>query len=399
MKILQINIRVNKGSVSRITEQIGLKVIERGWESYIAYGRPSNPSQSHLIHIGSSIGVKWHYMMSQLTGRHGLFSTKATKEFVKMIGEIKPDVIHLQNIHGYYLNYKVLFEYLNSTDIPVVWTLHDCWGFTGHCSHFVTAGCERWKIECHDCPLKLSYPSSLLFDRSREDYQLKKELFTGNRNITLVPVSYWLEGLVKESFLQCYNTHVIQNGVDLKVFYPRGYHCGEKFRIVGVASVWNKDKGLIDYFRLREQLDKTIFEITLVGLNENQIQELPDGINGVKRTDTIDILAEYYSNADVVTSLSSAETFGMTPVEGMACGTPAIVYNNTAQPELIDKSCGLVVPSGDIEALKEAVYEIRRKGKAFYSKACVERARSMFNKEEKFNEYIELYKELCKQKK
>ena len=191
MKVLQINIRVNKGSVSRITEQIGIEVLNQGWESYIAYGRPSNPSMSQLIQIGSYRGVKFHYLMSQLTGKHGHFSTSATKRLVKRIKGIGPDIIHLQNIHGYFLNYKVLFEYLNTTNIPVVWTLHDCWAFTGHCCYFDSVDCEKWKQGCYNCPLKKSYPRSFVFDWSKEEYELKKRLFTQNKNIHFVPVSHW----------------------------------------------------------------------------------------------------------------------------------------------------------------------------------------------------------------
>lgn len=425
MKILQINIRVNKGSVSRITEQIGMKVLEQGWESYIAFGRPSNPSRSQLIQIGSYGDVKLHYVLSQVTGRHGLFSAKATRNLVERIKEIKPDIIHLQNIHGYYINYKVLFEYLNTVDIPIVWTLHDCWSFTGHCSHFVEVGCVLWKTECHNCPLKKAYPRSLFFDFSKKDYALKKRLFASNKNLHLVPVSHWLEGVVRQSFLKGKDIRVIHNGIDLKVFHPYQHQpdtktkilsvsdvCNEgdalgdhtalynhlqgggKFLIVGVATVWSDSKGLKDYISLSRMLGED-FQIALIGVSEIIQKQLPPNIIGLPKTERVEQLAFIYNIADVTVSLSYAESLGMTPIESMACGTPVIVYDNTAQPELVDNQCGIIVPTGDLECLKDALLEIKRKGKKFYSESCVNRAVKLFNKEERYNDYIALYRELC----
>lgn len=396
-KILQINIRINKGSVSRITEQIGLKVLEQGWESYIAYGRPSNPSKSKLIPIGSYSGVKWHYLMSTLIGRHGLYSTKATKELVEKIKKIAPDIIHLQNIHGYYINYRVLFEYLNATDIPIVWTLHDCWSFTGHCSHFVSVNCDRWKNGCHDCPLKHDYPRSLCFDFSKKDYELKKELFAGNKNLHLVPVSHWLEGLVKQSYFKDHDIRVIHNGIDLNVFYPRQHKGTKNTKILGVAGVWGQGKGLYDFFTLRDRLPKDKFDITLIGLTTEQMAEIPDGIIGVQRTDSVDQLAEYYSDADIFVNLTYADTFPTVNLESLACGTPIITYRTGGSPETIDESTGIVIEQGDIDALVEAVYVYRHLiplKREEQRKACRKRAEEYYEKGRCFEEYIALYKSL-----
>lgn len=396
-KILQINIRVNKGSVSRITEQIGVKVLEQGWESYVAYGRPSNPSKSHMIPIGSYNSVKLHYLMSNLTGRHGLFSTRATKQLVEKIIDLKPDIIHLQNIHGYYINYRILFEYLNSTDIPVVWTLHDCWSFTGHCSHFVSANCDRWKNGCHDCPLKHDYPRSLFFDFSKKDYELKKKLFAGNKNLHLVPVSHWLEGLVKQSYFKDHDIRVIHNGIDLSVFYPRQHKGTNKTKILGVAGVWGRGKGLYDFFTLRERLPKDKFDITLIGLTAEQIAEIPDGIKGVQRTDSVEQLAEYYSDADIFVNLTYADTFPTVNLESLACGTPIITYRTGGSPETIDESTGIVIEQGDIDALVEAVNVYRHLiplEREEQRKTCRKRAEEYYEKGKCFEEYIALYKTL-----
>lgn len=397
MKILQINIRVNKGSVSRITEMIGLKILEQGWESYIAYGRPSNPSKSHLIRIGKDWDVKYHYIMSQLTGKHGLYSTHATKQLVEKIKEIQPDIIHLQNIHGYYINYKVLFEYLNRTSIPIVWTLHDCWSFTGHCSHFVSVGCDRWKMECHDCPLKKAYPRSLFFDYSKKDFALKKKLFASNKNLHLVPVSHWLEGVVRQSFLKDKDIRVIHNGIDLNIFHPYQHQVNSKTKIISVASVWNDGKGLGDFFKLRGMLDENQFEITLVGLNDVQMGKLPQGIIGVKRTDTVESLAKYYSEADVFVNLTYADTFPTVNLEALACGTPVITYRTGGSPEIVDEKTGIVVEQGNLNELVGAIKTIslltpELKGKM--GQDCRFRAEKNYEKNKCFSEYIALYNSL-----
>lgn len=402
MRILQINIRVNKGSVSRITEQIGMKVLEQGWESYIAYGRPSNPSMSQLIQIGSYNEVKYHYIMSQLTGRHGLFSTKATQSFVEIIKEIKPDIIHLQNLHGYYINYEVLFKYLNSTDIPVVWTLHDCWSFTGHCSHFVEAGCVLWKTMCHDCPLKKAYPRSLFFDYSKKDYALKKRLFSSNNNLHLVPVSHWLEGMLRQSFLKDKDIRVIHNGIDLKAFHPYPHHPNNCIKILGVASTWSKGKGLKDFLELRDKLDNNQYELTLVGLNDEQLQKLPKGIIGVKRTDTIESLARYYSEADVFLNLTYADTLPTVNMEALACGTPVITYNTGGSPEIINDETGIVVEQGDMTALVNAIKTITESPKVIRDKQriiCRKLAEECYDRDVCFDNYINLYKKICGSKK
>lgn len=395
--LLQINVVCNSRSTGRIAEQIGLLACQKGWRSCIATGgRYSRVSQLEKIEIGGWWDERCHAVESRLLDNHGLASRRATRRLVERIKELNPAVIHLHNIHGYYLNYKILFEYLNCSNIPVVWTLHDCWSFTGHCAYFDSVNCGRWKTKCHDCPLKKDYPRSLFLDRSQRNYELKKRLFGENKNLHLVPVSQWLAGLVKESFLKNADIQVINNGVDLSVFTPRERKDVGKFRILGVATSWDARKGLKDFYQLREHLDPLRYEITLVGLKAEQIQELPLGIQGVERTSSMDELAQFYSDADVLLSLSSAETFGLTPVEAFACGTPAIVYNNTAQPELVTPETGLIVETGDISGLIQAIESIRAKGKSFYTQACRKRAEEFYNKDERFMDYISLYGSLLK---
>ena len=401
-KLLQINSVVNSGSTGRIAEEIGQTAIAAGWESYIAYGRNDGQSESHLIHIGNDRDIKLHGLQTRLLDRHGLGSKGATIDFIKKLEYIKPDIIHLHNIHGYYINIEILFNYLIKVEIPVVWTFHDCWPITGHCSHFTYVGCDKWKTQCFECPQKRGYPASYFIDRSKKNYILKKELFNSLSNLTLVPVSQWLSGVLKESFLQNYPIRVINNGINTEVFKPslssdfrNKYGLEDKFIMIGVATSWGERKGLKDYIELSKILESE-FQIVLVGLNKKQIEQLPNNILGIERTDNVGELADIYSSADLVLNLSYEETFGLTTVEGFVCGTPGIVYNATASPELIDVSTGIVVEQGNINKLTEAIYSIKKKGKEYYSEACVNRAYRLYKKEDRYKEYIDLYESLLK---
>ncbi|MBO5706068.1 MAG: glycosyltransferase [Bacteroidaceae bacterium] len=395
-KLLQINVTANWGSTGKISEQIGVLAQAQGWDSYIAYGRHANPSNLNTIKIGNQIDVYEHYAESRFGDREGLASRDATRVFLKHVEKIKPDIIHLHNIHDHYLNYKLLFNYIVAKDIPVVWTQHDCWAFTGHCSYYDYIGCKKWKKECNNCPLV----NCLSVDRSRQNFLLKKELFNSLRSLTIVPVSNWLANQINESFLNHHRVVVIKNGVDLSVFKENctdvhkqyGIKKGSKI-LLGVASAWSNRKGLEDYIELSKVLSSS-YQIVLVGLNKKQLSLLPSKIIGVERTNNIQELVNLYSSADIVLNLSYEETFGLTTVEGFACGTPSIVYNKTASPELISSDTGVVVEAGDFCGLAYAIDVICSKGKKFYSKACRERAEQLYNKNHRFQDYINLYSEI-----
>lgn len=400
--LLQINSALNSGSTGRITEQIGLLAQAQGWNVYIAHGaRYMNKSALQTIQVVSEKEEKLHALKSMAFDAHGLGSANATKRLVERIKEIKPDIIHLHNIHGYYLNYKVLFEYLATIDTPVVWTLHDCWTMTGHCAHFDAAGCDKWKTGCNNCPLKGEYPNSILLDRSVRNYALKKRLFSSLKNVTIVPVSNWLGSIVKESYLGNYTVNVINNGVDLEIFKPLDANklrnklgIGNKSVLLGVATAWSIKKGLNDYIELSKRIPAH-YQIILVGVDKKTKEAIPSNIIAIERTNSQHELVEMYSLANIVLNLSYEETFGLTTVEGFACGTPGIVYNRTASPELITPETGFILEeTGNIETLIGTIEAIRKKGKAHYSTACRERAVKFYNKDDKFQEYIDLYNSL-----
>lgn len=407
-KLLQINLCSNILSTGKITEDIGELAIEDGWESYVAYGMTKcNPSKSKTIKIGGN-SVFWPYIETLLLDNHSLgFTCRiATKKFINEIERINPDVIHLHTIHCYYLNLKILFKYLSDKGIPVVWTLHDCWAFTGHCAYFDAIGCDKWKTFCFSCPQKKKYPKSFFIDRSSKNFIEKKDLFNSIKNLTVVSVSEWLKNIVSQSFLQNKPSKLILNGIEPSLFkynavgaqrFRDKMGLKSKFLMIGVASSWTSRKGLADYCELSFLLDENS-QIILVGLDSQQQQMLPSNIIAINKTINIQELVDIYSAADVVLNLSVEETFGMTTIEGFACGAPGIVYNKTASPELITPDTGFVVESGDMKQLIAALSIIRSNGRNYYSSACRKRVEIYYDKNKNFLQYIALYNELISHK-
>lgn len=403
-KLFQIALESNKGSVGRIAEQIGETVMEAGWASYVTFARESNPSTSEVIRIGTKWDVYRHGIETRIFDNHCFSSKSATKELVKTIKEIKPDVIHMHHLHGYYINIEILFDYLKESGVPLVWTFHDCWSFTGHCSHFEFVGCDKWKTQCYDCEQKHEYPKSLVFDRSRQNYIDKKRIFNSVNNMTIVAVSEWMAGKVKESFLSGYPCTVIKNGIDLGVFYPKDsrasvagqYGLQDKFIILGVATTWDKKKGFYEFIKLAGLIDNGKYAIVLVGLGESEIKVLPDNIIGIRRTENVGQLADLYSAADVFINPTFEDSYPTTNLEALACGTPAITYRTGGSVESISEGTGFVVEQGDMAGLMDAIEEIINKGKEFYKDNCRESAIKNFDKKIKFQDYLKLYNEILK---
>ena len=396
-KLLQINITANWGSHGKIAEGIGNIAISHGWDSYIAYGRWFNPSKSHLFHIGSMLDERIHGVMSRLFDIHGLMSKYATKQLITYIEKINPDIIHLHNIHGYYLNYPILFKFLAKTNKPIVWTLHDCWAFTGHCAHYMYIGCDNWKSHCYKCPQIHAYPKSVLFDNSKKNFDLKKKFFLMPQHLVLVPVSKWLENDVKQSFLNKHKIAQIYNGIDTQVFAPSTtcdvftkYKIQHGKRIIlGVASNWYR-KGLNDFFQLSELIDNQ-YIIFLVGLNQKDINSLPQNIIGIRRTQNVQELVELYSAATVFFNPTWEDNFPTTNLEALACGTPVITYNTGGSPEALEEGTGYVIEKGDVKSSLENIIEITKNGKAHYTDICRNSVLKRFNKDERYNEYFDLY--------
>lgn len=395
--LLQINSTLNLGSTGRIAEQIALLAESKGWNCYIAHGaRYVNPSQIKSFQIGTKFGNIIHAIMGEYLGMHGFGSTLATYRLIQWITRIRPDVIHLHNLHGYYLNIAVLFKYLAKANIPIVWTLHDCWSFTGHCTHFESNGCYKWKTECGDCPLLMLQYKSRLIDRTTRNFRIKKKLYSNVDKLTIVPVSNWLGALLKDSILNRHKIMVIRNGVDLELFKPveskireqLGISRGRKM-ILGVVDAGFKGKK--EFIMLAKY---TNYQIVLVGVKNAWKKDLPHNIICIPRTNSQKELAEYYSAADVFVNPTQDDTFPTTNIEAIACGTPVVTYNAGGSPEILDKNTGIVVERNDINALHLAIESILKNGKGMYLEACRNRAVQYFDKNIRFQNYIELYSEL-----
>ena len=385
MKVLQINSVCGIGSTGKICTDIARTLIDSGHQCKIAYGRGTVPDKYKdiAVRIGSDFGIKMSAIHTRFTGKHGFSGKSATSKFVKWAGCYNPDVIHLHNIHGYYINIQILFDYLRQAQKPVVWTLHDCWPFTGHCAYFDMCGCSKWVSQCENCPQINTYPKSL-FDASSKNFELKKHLFAGIKNMTIVTPSNWLANLVKQSFLGCYDVKVINNGIDTSVFKPtegnfrKAYGLQNKKIILGVASTWDKRKGLDDFIKLASLIDDN-YVIVLVGLNAKQVGTLPENILGITRTQSATELAHVYTTADVLVNPTYEDNYPTVNIEAQCCGTPVITYNTGGSVESVTDDC--IVNRGDVHQIYEKIK----------SAPIAVRQDVLLDKKDMANRYLQLY--------
>ena len=397
--LLQINITSNWGSTGKIMEQIGLCAQSHGWKSYVTYGRKAyhNPSKNNVIRIGTTFDAYEHYAENLFLDNEGLASRHATKRFLKKVDEIQPDIVHLHNIHDHYLNYPMLFRYLAEKKIPVVWTQHDQWATTGHC-YYNLVGCERWKEECHDCPLSKWY----CLDRSRRNFRLKKQMLADIPSLTIIPVSEWLGDNIRQSHLKDRDIQVIHNGIDIKTFSPQPKNAHERYGInkqkkiiLGVAALWDARKGLDDFYELANRLSADDYAIVIVGQRTEDIMSLENACQMVfvDRTQNALELAQLYSSASVFVNPTYQDNYPTTNLEAIACGTPVITYRTGGSPEAVDENTGLVVEQGDIDGLISAIKHL---GCGDYKEVCRKRAEEHFDKDKCFEKYIDLYNDLNK---
>lgn len=404
-RLLQINpvIRTNT-STGRIMQEIGELAMANGWESYVAYsgGRDGvKPCKSKLMPVGRKLDVAFHGILTRLFDMHGLGSRLATRKLIKDIKRISPNVIQIHNIHGYFLNYKVLFDYLAKAGMPVVWTVHDCWLFTGHCYHYASVGCNKWQSHCHDCPQKYAFPASFWLDRSKKNFEDKKAAFTSVPNMTIVTVSEWMKNEMSRSFLKDCRYQVIHNGIDLNVFdvqpddkvVREKYGLGDKHIILGLASIWSKEKGWDDFMEMSKMLNENEV-IVMVGVTEEQQKRLPENVLGIRRTENVRQLAELYSAAVAFVNPTWQDNYPTVNLEAIACGTPVVTYRTGGSIEAVTEKTGYVVEQGDVKGLLEAVRKIERKENLEYKADCRAHALANFRKEDRYADYLKLYEDL-----
>ena len=386
MKLVQINSVYNTGSTGRIVAGIAAAAKKRGWLNQIYYGRPSSAPSTDSVRIESDFGNYAHGLYSYLLDGQGLGSRRATSKLINEIAQTRPDAILLHNLHGYYLNYAMLFNFLNSIDVPIFWTWHDCWPVTGHCAHFVRFNCLKWKGTCNKCPMTSYYPRALI-DRSTRNHILKKHSYRNLRGMTIVCPSKWIEGVGKESFMKNCRFSVIHNGVDLVKFSP-GPLANDSI-ILGVASYWSQAKGLNDFVKLRELLPGHV-RILLVGITREQKGKLPPGIESLEKIESVQQLASIYAAASVFCNPTYGDTFPTTNIEALAAGVPVVTYKTGGSPEAIDRNTGSVVEQGDIQALASELLAWLNRPRSEVAPKCRQRAERNFDQDRQFGKYIDL---------
>lgn len=393
MKILQINSVYGERSTGRIAYELALLQRENNMKPYIVSGEGTSDSPD--IHIMSGkLYLKFNILKTRLFGKHGFYSKLATKRMLKFADRVSPDIIHLHNIHGHYFNVKMIFEYIKKHNIPVVWTLHDCWAFTGHCAHFDYAGCDGWKTGCGNCPQRRCYPDSWFFDRSKGNLKAKKELFTSLEKMHIVTPSHWLASLVEQSFLSKYPITTIHNGIDTEKFSPiesdlkKQLGLENKFVILGIVSNLNSTKGGQYFLELAKLLSRDE-HIVLLSL-EKDFDKLPDNITPLPRTESAEELAKVYSGADVFVNPTLQDTFPTVNLEALCCSTPVVTFATGGSAESLSENCGIAVKKGNVESLYEGIQKVR-KGE-FSKEKCRERGIEFASKD-CYSKYIDIYRE------
>lgn len=394
-KLLQINPVVRENtSTGKIMRALGEMAMASCWESYIAYSgaRDGNPPHSSkLLPVGNKADLLWHYLCTRLFDAHGLVSRRTTRRLIRQIRELNPDVVHIHNVHGYFLNYKLLADYLSASGKPVIWTVHDCWLFTGHCYHYAAAGCDRWREGCHHCPQRRAFPSSWFLDRSSRNWKLKKEAFGSLPKLTLVTVSHWMKAEVSRSFLGKVPCYVIPNGIDLDVFQPVAGGPEGCFYLA-VASIWLPEKGLEDLRLLSGRLKEDERLLVVGQLPEGTV--FPSNVRTLERTEDARALARLYTAATALVNPTWQDNYPTVNLEAIACGTPVVTYRTGGSVESVTEDTGAVVEQGDVEGLARSLHAIRECGKATYVQPCREYALAHFSKDQCFRKYIELYESL-----
>lgn len=399
-KLLQINpvVRLNT-STGRIMKEIGEIAMAAGWESYIAYsgardGVPQHSSQ--LVPVGNKLDLAVHAVATRLFDAHGLVSRRATKQLIRRIKEIDPDIIHIHNVHGYWLNYPLLCQYLRESGKPVIWTVHDCWLYTGHCYYYSAARCDKWQTGCGHCPQKRAFPASWVFDRSARNWHDKQHAFGSLERLTIVPVSDWIRQEMAHSFLADKPFQVIHNGIDLDVFHPAepGAERPAGTVILGVATLWHEEKGVRDFVELAGRLHEGE-RLVLVGrMSEEQRAAFPAGVEFIERTENVAKLAALYAQATAFVNPTWQDNYPTVNLEAIACGTPVVTYRTGGSVEAVTAGTGFVVEQGDVQGLLERVRELAAGDRQAIAARCRAYALQHFSKQERYQDYIRLYESL-----
>lgn len=405
MRILQINTVCDSGSIARIMKDLYENICREGHECCIAYGRGSAIAGMECHKIGTAAGVATHVFRNFFMGESGFGSTTDTARFLKWIDEYNPDVIHIHNLHGFYINVEMFFDYIKKKNVPVVWTLHDCWPFTGHCAYYNQIDCKKWQEHCDACSIhRISYPYALFKENSYASYDRKRAAFLGVQNLRIITPSKWLEAEVKKSFLKGYSVVSIPNGIDTGIFRITDWSLEEeiilpkdRYMVLGVANHWESRKGL-KYF---EQLAKDIpesFYIVLVGVTKKQKKDLerkyPQKIFCFQRTKTVEKLVALYNRADIFVNPTLADNFPTTNLEALACGTPVYTFDVGGSKEAVNDFCGRIIHCGDYAGLLSDI--LKFESMEFDKTKCREQAEK-YDKYKQYGLYMDVYRKMDKE--
>lgn len=401
-KLLQINpvVRLNT-STGRIMKEIGELAMEAGWESYIAYskardGVPAHTSQ--LVPVGDKLDLAIHAVATRLFDAHGLVSRRATRQLIKEIRRIDPDIVHIHNVHGYFLNYPMLLSFLQESGKPVIWTVHDCWLYTGHCYYYSAARCDKWKTGCGHCPQKRAFPASWLVDGSARNWRKKQEAFAPMTRLTIAPVSKWIRQEMSQSLLKDKPFQVIHNGIDLTAFCPEAAESEPALpgtTILAVATLWHEEKGFPDLVRMAGMLREDEHLIMVGRMSEEQLQRLPANVQHIPRTENIGKQAALYARATAFVNPTWQDNYPTVNLEAIACGTPVVTYRTGGSVEAITPETGYVVEQGDVEGMLEKVRVIADVSREAYRTRCRAHALAHFGKADCYQRYIDLYEDLA----
>lgn len=394
MKVLVINSVLDYGSTGRLVRDLSEGSKNNDIDVRVIYGRKKQTNDQDALYVGNVSSFLWHLIMTKIFDRHGLHSNISTRKIIEEIELFQPDLVHLHNMHGYYVNVPKLLKYLKKYNKPIVWTLHDFWMISGGPASFHYGGCERWVDACVVANNYKSYPGSLVFRRAEKNIAWKKSYLSSMNNLYFVTVSHWQRKELQKSYLRNHPMTTIYNGLDLDLFHTKTKHSdSKKLELLAVANDWKKAKGLDDLLELSKQLEENE-HLTLVGLSDKQLKYInnTDTLTVLGRTDGLEELVKCYQKADVYLNLSYEETMGMTTAEALACGTPCVTYDQTAVPEMIDKKVGQVVPAGNIEAVLEAARNVKQR--KINPQVCREYAEKKFDKKNMIDAYLRLYEKL-----
>lgn len=399
-KIAAINCTILGGG-GKVMLNVAALCRKYGFEYYTfsPYSNIENPEfNSYFV---SKLEHRLNSYISQVVGYDNAIFKIGTKRLINRLKIINPDIIHIHGLHNWYVDYKMLFAYIKEKNIPVVWTQHDCWSFTGKCTHFTAANCNKWKTGCSKCPILNEYPKSLV-DNTKYMYNLKNRIFNSLDDLTIVSVSKWIQSQVKMSFLKKYRSVVIENGVDIKRYsytqseLRKKYNLENKFIILGIANNFSEKKGINDFLELSENMkNHDDYKIVLIGIPDSLMSKCKEhDILAIPRTQNIEEIVEWYSTANVFFNPSIEESFGLVTIEAMSCGTPVIVYNSTASPELVkDTRCYCVEPR-NLNKVISCINEIQLNGREYYSEICIKKVHENYSEHSQYNKYIRIYEDI-----